>query len=382
MSYNCQKFWKDYNYLEKTYLDVREEYLRTKNIAPDSRMKSLEKVQGLRDIYKNRNNLKMLLESLSGEFLLIPNFIRQYDSQYSVLKKSGLLKLLPESLSWGIKGIDGREYPIPSKISIIKEILKNREKYELKVKQGFTRLQLTPFALPLREIILALEKSLLKHHKEGKLFAPKVNPTVLDEQLPLDTSNPVRSSDGWWDRENNPYESADELGKIKYYPKMFIANNHGGKTKREILYDQRVKKASVFVGWKVLFLEYDLILKGDGKLKTHGESLYAASYGSPTPIDYLEKLQSDAQYANEQGITNEDWLMLLMNSLEENNHVIDGLLKKCLLLASWNPSLDFVGKGYWSGGRDAQYAHLYYSRSDDKYGSYLSYRTAVEIGNN
>ncbi|MDP2161173.1 MAG: hypothetical protein Q8K02_11860, partial [Flavobacterium sp.] len=167
---------------------------------------------------------------------------KQYEKEYKILVKLDLLGFLMEKLDDGIIGIDGREYPVPTLEQIQEVILANREKYESKMKQGFTKLQMTPFALPLRILIQTLERELLRHHKQGKLFAPKKNPTDPDVKLELDENKPVSIWNGWWDKENSKI-SKDESGEIIYDPKRFTEENHGGKTKQERLDAERAKQA-------------------------------------------------------------------------------------------------------------------------------------------
>ncbi|MFH0779877.1 MAG: hypothetical protein V1928_03390, partial [Parcubacteria group bacterium] len=90
-------------------------------------------------------------------------FTKDYNDQVKILDKLGVLELLPGKEAMGIVGIDGKDYPIPTKEQIIAEIMKDKEKYEMKMKQGFLQIQLTPFASPLEKLTMTLEKSILKH---------------------------------------------------------------------------------------------------------------------------------------------------------------------------------------------------------------------------
>lgn len=133
------------------------------------------------------------------ELWLETEFTEVYKSQVEIFHRVGLLELLPESGEMGIRGIDGKEYPIPSKDKIREEILSNREKYEAKMKQGFTQIQFTPFGVPLEKLTTILEQRILSHYKEGKLLATKDNPTDPDVKLELDTNQPLFKWDGWLD---------------------------------------------------------------------------------------------------------------------------------------------------------------------------------------
>ena len=92
---------------------------------------------------------------ISLEHWLATEFNRTYDKQVEILSKlrdrddQKLLEILPESGEIGIRGIDGKAYPLPTKEQIEQIIKEDREIYETKIKQGFTKIQLTPFAIPL-----------------------------------------------------------------------------------------------------------------------------------------------------------------------------------------------------------------------------------------
>ena len=51
------------------------------------------------------------------------------------------------------------------------------------MKQGFTELDLAPFASPIARLVALAERVIRKHHAEGKLFTMRKNPT--DEREPL-----------------------------------------------------------------------------------------------------------------------------------------------------------------------------------------------------
>src|SRR3989338_9567661 len=94
----------------------------------------------------------------------------------------------------GIIGIDGRRYPLPSVEDIAAEIRERKEWFAEKIPQGFTDLQIVPFALPLKRLINTLKKQLVKHHEEGKLYRTKKNLADPNEPLKvagLDVNEPV-----------------------------------------------------------------------------------------------------------------------------------------------------------------------------------------------
>jgi len=316
-------------------------------------------------------------KELSFERWLETEFKEQYDSQVRTLDRLGLLELLPEAGEKGLRGIDGKEYPLPSKEVIITELKKNQEKIKPKFKQDFTQIQLTPFGVPLERLTTLLQERILAHHKAGQLFAAKDNPADPDVPLELDTNQPLFTWDGHLDQ-NAPQgqRGADVTGKCVYHPTSFDQKNHGGQTKQEILDDQ-TKNKSPFPGWEVKLLEKNLNIPREGKGKTVGGRKQLET--NKTPEQYLKILQTDPQYQHEQGLTNEDWLTQFLIHLEKTNQVIDDYQGKgsaCFLAGSFNPASRRLGNGSWL--RDARRAYLGWSDPDVQY-SYYGFRPAVEL---
>ena len=155
---------------------------------------------------------------------------KQYEEKVKILRRLGLLEILPEAKDYGIIGIDGQEYVLPEMEEIKENMKKNKEIFETKMKQGLTDLNIIPFGTELSKMIKILEKTILKHHREGKLFTAKKNLEDENEplqKLELNENEPLYVSED--------YDNADTEGKLVYYPKSFDKNSHGGKTKREIL---------------------------------------------------------------------------------------------------------------------------------------------------
>jgi hypothetical protein len=304
-------------------------------------------------------------------------FKEAYETQAEIFQKVGLLEILPESDKMGIRGIDGKEYPIPSEDQIKEVILKNRETYEPKMNQGFTQIQLTPFGVPLEKLTTILEQSILTHHKTGKLLATKNAPDEPDEPLDLDTANPLYKWDGWIDPdapEGN--RGADVTGKCVYHPNTLETTNHGGHTKSEILATQA---GQPWAGWEVKLLESNVNIPSEGQGKTIGGRKQLSA--NQTPTDYLNRLQTDPQYQNEQSLTNEDWLTQFITHLEKTNQVIDdysGNGKACFLPGSFIPSSRRLGGGYWVRGD--RRAVLYGSTPGNRFSS-GGLRSAVGIKN-
>jgi hypothetical protein len=97
------------------------------------------------------------------------------------------------------------------------------------------------------------------------------------------------------------------------------------------------------------------------------------------PTDYLKTLQTDPNYANESGITPEDWTIYFLTHLEKTNQVIDdwqGNGKISWNLGGYFPESSDVPSACWyRGGRRA------YAGGDDPgdFGSNSGARARVRI---
>lgn len=284
----------------------------------------------------------------SLEYWLATEFTENYEELYQVLNHMGLLDILPKSGERGIIGIDKKEYPIPSQEAIKDEIRRNREIYEPKIAQGFTQIQLTPFAVPLGSLISLLERQLKEHYKRDKLFATRENKDDPDEPLKLNENGPIWAWSKW--------RGSDQDGSCVYYPSSFDQDKPSGHTKAEILRAQN-NADSPLAGWDAFLVEPDMNIprEGKGKTKSKRKQLEAGK----TPTEYLRLLQIEPQYRNEQGLTNEDWLIIFITHLEQTNQVIDDYLGKgssCYLTGSFKPSSGELGGGSWN--RDFRQAYL------------------------
>jgi len=279
-------------------------------------------------------------------------FNEQYNRQYETLNKLGLLDILPISGEMGVIGIDNKEYPIPSKELLRQMIESEREKYELKISQGFTRFQLTPLALPVDTLIKIAEEKIKERFKQHKLLATKKNRDEPDELLDLDTDQPIFVWDNW--------RGSDKNGQCQYYPDNFDQTNHNGHSKQEILDAQtnaKNKGQLVSAGWNAILLEPNLNIPRQGKGQIKGKRKQLET--NQTPKEYKNILKTDQQYQHEQGLTSEDWLTLLLIQLEQTGEVIDDYQGKGsadFLIESFYPASVSLGYGYWS--RDYRLAYL------------------------
>ena len=288
----------------------------------------------------------------------------QYEKQVAILQRLGVLKTL-KSGEIGVEGVDSKEYPLPTFEQIAKKIEIQKEIIEKKQDQGFTRLLLVPFGAKLEELTEAYKKSILEHHKQGKLFTAKKDINDRNEQLvplELDENNPLYVWDG--------YKNADAEGKLVYWPQEF-SENHGGMTKQEVLKGQeeaqKLVKQKLMTGWDVIFVEENPNIPRQNKAKTVGDRTQLDTGGwaiqqymkggekVPSPEEYLKGLNKESQesggmYQYEKGMTPEDQLMYAITYLEEHDQIIDdynGNGSLSYQIGAYFPASGGVPSAYW-----------------------------------
>jgi hypothetical protein len=283
----------------------------------------------------------------------------QWNSQIKILSKFGVLEIFPDLKQLGIRGIDGKEYPVPKPAEITKMLEENKEMVLKKMEQGFTKLVLEPFAYSFDSLSKKYEKSILQHHKNGKLLATKENPTDPDEPLALDENEPLwRWEDG--------YNHCDTEDKVVYFPKEF-SKDHGGKTKKELL-ALDPKNA-----WGIWLLEDMPNIPRENKGKEVGKRHQLEA--NKTPNEYLELFQTN-EYKNESGLTPEADIMYALTNLEEKNQVTndyDGKGSISYQVGAYFPSSGYVPYSCWD--RSIRQARL-----DGSYPAFRSSRYGVRAG--
>ena len=229
----------------------------------------------------------------------------QWNSQVKILSKLGILETFPDSKKLGIRGIDGKEYPVPKPEDIQARLEAKKEMVLEKMEQGFTKIIIEPFGYSFDALSEKYKKALLQHHKDGKLLATKEKSTDQNETLDLDENQPV------WKWEEG-YNHCDTEDKIVYFPKEFGAK-HGGKTKKELLASSETN------GWNVWLVEDMPNIPREGQGKEVGKRKQLEA--NKTPAEYLKLLQTKSEYKNESGLTPEADIMYALTNLEETNQV-------------------------------------------------------------
>ncbi len=261
------------------------------------------------------------------------NLKEQWESQVKILNEVGILEILPESQELGIIGIDGQEYPVPDFQEIMSRITPEQmEVLEKKNEQGFNKMLITPFGMPLDILISRYKELLLKKDSESTLLATD------GSKLDLDRNEPTWVWEG--------YNGADANGGLVYFPESFT-QNHEGQTKQEILANSGA--------FKIEFIEDTPDMPRNEQ--TQGGRI------KPTPgkkaSQYLEIMQNDENMTNEHGLTPETWLTYAITNLKERNQQIDdwqGQGKGSWLTGAYFPASGFVPCADWD--RDARLAYL------------------------
>lgn len=235
---------------------------------------------------------------LPFESWLSSEFPRQYEINVSLLKRVGLLELLPEVGRYGIIDIDGKKHPLPTEGDIETAFQKEREKYSEWMRKGFTNFKITPFGVPIKKIISIVAHRLTNHHRDGLLFSG-------EEKIPLNEAEPVRV----WGQ----LLEGDINGTMKYLMSEF-GNDHG-YTKQQILNFSRTS----FPGFR-LFLQEDILhipRQGRGRIVGGRKQIEA----NQTASEYLHLFREEGT----KGLTPEDSLTAFIIHLEQTNKIMDDL---------------------------------------------------------
>jgi len=236
----------------------------------------------------------------------------QYQRCVQTLIKTGIISPLPETGKMGVTGIDGQEYPVPT-LEQAKELFdRNRELIARKSAQGFTRLQLTPFAMPLTILADRVRSVILRHYQEEKIFQAKRHPS--DPEVPIDVSPnwTITTSD------SGMLRGAD-AGEFVYFTKRYSKRQYYGLRKSELI---RKPDICPIPGWSIELIEDFSILPQEGEGQTIGGRKQLET--NHAPYDYLINTFRKAQYTQYIGETRwtpEDAFVDFVSRLEETNQV-------------------------------------------------------------
>jgi len=271
--------------------------------------------------------------------LNIPIIEKEYARTIAALNRTGVITFLPRSGNLGVISIDGEEYPVPTREQLQEIFTDNEELVDRKMRQGFTRLQLTPIAMPASQLIDRVRTAVLEHAAAGKIIRTKLNLTDTDIPARVNTVDPI-----WiWDRVRRALDVTD----LVYFPQAYSDPDHRGLTKEEVMQNNRL---CAVPGWSVGLIEPIPVMPRQGQGKVIGGRKQLEEYS--TPRDYLQTL-STPPYQGETGWTLEDFLTYFLTRLETTNQVChdrhDG--NALWLLGAYMPSsmpnAKLVPVGYW-----------------------------------
>lgn len=231
---------------------------------------------------------------------------REYARCLTTLNRTGILTLLPKSEGFGVIGIDGKAYPIPTQEDVVELFAHNKELVARKVPQGFDRLELTPMAMPTLLLIDRMKAAILKYAAEGELY--QTRRSASDPFIPVRVNTEKQV---WvWDT----LRQALATDELVYFPQEYCSN-HRGQSKLEVVHNGRI---CAVPGWSVGLVESLPIMPQLGRGQTLGGRRQVETGSSPR--EYLQALQTEA-YEGETGKTLEDFSIKFLTHLETTHEV-------------------------------------------------------------
>jgi len=270
------------------------------------------------------------MHSMPGMFTDISS---QYQQAVAALRTAGILDRLGDAKL--------EEYPLPALEQVQDLVDRNRSLAALKIQQGFTRLQLTPFCMPVLQLAEAARMSLKELALQEKLFQSQSDPDAPVMPVQVNRKDPL-----WmWERLKPLMDSP----AVVYFPRVYAQENHGGLNKAAVLHDPRF---CAFPGWSVGLVEPYAGLPQPGKGSQLQGRQQLETYRAPR--EYLQTLQSPP-YIGETGWTLEDFLVFFLSRLVQENRVSFDRQEgsSAWLLGAYVPGIpktpNLVLTGYWHG---------------------------------
>jgi len=296
---------------------------------------------------------------------------REYARTIAALKHAGILTSLPRSRRLGVIGVDGKEYPVPTRERIQELFAHNKALADRKRQQGFTHLQLTPIAMPTSQLLDRVISAVLKHAAAGEIIQTKQNPADADIPIRVNTGKPL-----WiWEKVR---QALDTPGLV-YFPQTYTDRNHQGFTKEEVMQNRRL---CAVAGWSVGLIEPVPVMPqpGQGEIIGGRRQMEAGS----SPREYLRTL-STPTYQGETGWTPEDFLTHFVTQMETANQVSHARYDSnaLWLLGSYVPDLGHRGLtnlvlvGYWDRPKGKMYLSAH--RSGNRFEGWVA-RSMMRLG--
>lgn len=285
----------------------------------------------------------------------------QYQFQKNLLKENGFLHSKHETLS--IKGINGKDYPLPSLEEIVVAMSKDPELYKLKADQGFTTLLLVPFGMSLGSMSEKLKLFLHKYRNERKLLAT------------IHATEPLRVLNGGY-------------SNLVYDPRALRSGAFTGTTKEQIL-QQQEEYAEPCIGWRVILVQTPRDTNSAQPAlqeeQTRGSLYPRTDIATGKSADtYLKTIahnsENDPAYEGEYGMTPEEWIIHFLTRLASADSEVSPIFKNesasTILTGAYSATFKECPSAIWD--QNEKKAFLSSTTLDDEM-PYNRTRTVVRI---
>lgn len=295
-----------------------------------------------------------VLENLLWPFkeMALSEFKEQYEFETEkTLQESNLIQEIPGTGQIGIKNYfpelikeGAPEYfPLPTMEQIKRALREEKELYNEKMEQEFTRVQIIP-VIPLRLMIQATEDTL------------KARPDILTKDDKTIQAEPINRWEEGYKYKANEGKGADETGELVYFPKKFDPNDHGGLTKQELL-----KKTlnTHTPGYIIELKQQDPLIPRATNDPTEIAKRTKAGRrqieANKSPENYLKDLQDEqkkpnSKYQGETLITPDSRIIEFISQLKKGKLIGDyqnGIDSACLCLGAYFKNRDDAPSLLW-----------------------------------
>lgn len=251
--------------------------------------------QAIKIKQKLEESITLLVER-ANPFERLFNLQDQYRKQINVLETANILeeRYIQGEMIRGFVDINGNFQKLPTLREVVGRLREKKELLERKHAEGFGTIRLVPFGMSLDDLAQKYGQVIIQQARDGKLFRDRKNrkyPKRISVQLDFDDALFI----------SDVYTNADIKGDIVYDVTKFDPDNHGGKTKSEILKERKEQHKSA---WDIIVLENKADIPKLGQAKpTEGKK-----QKDNTPEDYLNVLKAEP-YEGEVGLTPEEILI-------------------------------------------------------------------------
>lgn len=264
-------------------------------LNPDNHTEALHQLVTFKDIQERGSDFWDF-----GEKLTYIDFQRQYEENIQVLTNAGVIS--SGYLSFLTNNIYGNRvsYSVPRMEALRDIMLSEKEKFQKKTAQGFTRLVLVPFAVPLWLLRDELSVSLVAESNSGKLQTYFIN----SQPARIDIRNPVSIP---------MLRSPRDIRHEFLYDPHDLSEHHNAKTKREAVASLDNTK---FPGWHVLLLQESRAIR---PVKRDDIRVGAKAWRDLLTLTGIE--DPGIEYHSEEFLTVEDYLSYARLEVE-SKHIV------------------------------------------------------------